>query len=320
MKIQKIRFHGRGGQGTVIASILAGIAFLVEKIKLITDIALLIKKIKLITMPEFGVERRGAPVKAYLYLGTTTPRYAIHEPDSVVVLDETLVGPDVVSGLKKNGIIIINSAKRPEDFFYLGPFTIGVVDATAISCEHKIGTKANPVVNTAMLGAMAKLLKIFKLEGLIQAISTAKDIPTKKIGDNIATAKKAFDQTLAKKSTVRQHLNAPIASSANAPALSKEFIQLTKEISISFEDTTKNETGSWRSIRPVIDQEKCKSRGLKCGLCDVCPDLSVIIDKESGRVDINYDYCKGCGLCAEACPLKAITMIPETEARKKNEK
>lgn len=306
MKKWKIRFHGRGGQGTVIASILAGRALLAEKKKLIT-------------MPEFGVERRGAPVKAYLCIGTTTPRYAISEPDCVIVLDESLVSPDIVQGLKDGGVIIINSTKSPEKFWNLGPFKIGTVDATKIAFDHKIGTKTNPIINTTILGAMARLLKIFKMENLVQTISESKDIPAKKIDDNIAAAKKAFDQVSAKKSTVRKRLAAPIAAPAGTQSPSEELTQLTKEISISFKDTTEVKTGSWRSIRPVINQEKCKNRGLKCGLCDVCPDLAIIIS-ESGRVDINYDYCKGCGLCVETCPLKAITTIPETETGNKNEK
>ncbi len=70
-----------------------------------------------------------------------------------------------------------------------------------------------------------------------------------------------------------------------------------------------NKTGSWRVDRPVWNSEKC----IHCLRCWVyCPDMS--IDTNDGKVTgINYDYCKGCGICAQVCPekVKAITMQPE---------
>ncbi len=63
----------------------------------------------------------------------------------------------------------------------------------------------------------------------------------------------------------------------------------------------------WRSQKPVIDQSKC----IKCLICWVyCPEPA-IYKTPSGLVEINYDYCKGCGICAEECPRKAITMVSE---------
>ncbi|MGI5892351.1 MAG: 4Fe-4S binding protein [Bacillota bacterium] len=67
---------------------------------------------------------------------------------------------------------------------------------------------------------------------------------------------------------------------------------------------TGGDTGSWRFYRPVIDREKCA----KCLLCWVyCPDA--VIDRDS--LEIKYQYCKGCGICAEECPAKAISMVRE---------
>jgi pyruvate ferredoxin oxidoreductase delta subunit len=71
--------------------------------------------------------------------------------------------------------------------------------------------------------------------------------------------------------------------------------------------TLKNKTGSWRSVKPIVDRKRC----IKCGRCwQFCPDSAIIMDKE-GKSTVNYDYCKGCGICAEECPVKCIAMVKE---------
>ena len=66
-------------------------------------------------------------------------------------------------------------------------------------------------------------------------------------------------------------------------------------------------TGSWRTFKPVIDQEKCNV----CLICwSFCPDG--VITKTSGGLGVDYDYCKGCGICSEECPLGAIEMVRDT--------
>ncbi|MBN1483999.1 MAG: 4Fe-4S binding protein [Chloroflexia bacterium] len=82
-------------------------------------------------------------------------------------------------------------------------------------------------------------------------------------------------------------------------------------------------TGTWRSTRPVHDDEQC----VHCLTCWVyCPDSAIIV--QDGRwTAFDYDHCKGCGICAEVCPVNikqphavtgemghVIQMIPETEA------
>lgn len=72
-----------------------------------------------------------------------------------------------------------------------------------------------------------------------------------------------------------------------------------------------NKTGTWRTgKKPQFDSEKCTG----CLFCWIfCPDGAIVV-KDARVVGINYDYCKGCGLCESECPLKdkAIKMVEET--------
>jgi pyruvate ferredoxin oxidoreductase delta subunit len=74
-------------------------------------------------------------------------------------------------------------------------------------------------------------------------------------------------------------------------------------------------TGGWRSARPQWDEEKC----VQCLICHIfCPDSS-IKTKDEKMTGIDYNFCKGCGICAHECPHDAIAMIDEAEALKKEE-
>ena len=73
-----------------------------------------------------------------------------------------------------------------------------------------------------------------------------------------------------------------------------------------------NKTGSWRAFRPIHDKEKC----INCMICYAfCPEEAILV--EDGKVvGVNLDYCKGCGICAKECPVKAFSMKEESEFKK----
>lgn len=144
--ILEIRWHGRGGQGTKTASLLlADAAFNTGKY--------------VQGFPEYGPERMGAPITAYNRISDErcTVHSNIYEPDYVVVTDATLLSAvDVTRGLKKDGAIVINSDKEPEQ---LRPSLRGwegkicTIDAANISIE----TLGSNYPNTPMLGAVVKV-------------------------------------------------------------------------------------------------------------------------------------------------------------------
>jgi len=159
-QVREIRFHGRGGQGAVVAStILAEAAF--------------IEGSQVQAFPFFGVERRGAPVTAYARIAKKKIRIrsAIYEPDYIVVLDPTLIGVvDVAKGVRSGGMVLVNTNKSPKDFKFRKDVKVVTVDATSIAKRHGLGTRMTPIVNTPMLGALARIIEEVSLDSIIASI------------------------------------------------------------------------------------------------------------------------------------------------------
>lgn len=159
--MRELRIHGRGGQGAVIASKVLAVAFFHEG-----------RSVQ--SFPAFGVERRGAPVTAFLRVDDAPIRlrYEIINPDDLVVLDPTLITAiDITTGLKPGGTILINSPAGPEAYAHLGPnFRIATVDASTIAQEFELGSRTQPIVNTAIVGAFAAFTGLVKLDSVCDAI------------------------------------------------------------------------------------------------------------------------------------------------------
>lgn len=176
----EIRFHGRGGQGAVVAcGILANVFLKEGKYAQASS--------------SFGAERRGAPVKAFIRVDDQriALRGEIYEPDHIVILDSTLIKSEqVTAGLKKGGWVLINSQLESQAFAFLGEFRIVCCDANSIARKHGLGMPQSPIVNTTILGALAKVTGLVTLDTLSQAISEA--VPTRK-KENVAAATEAYE-------------------------------------------------------------------------------------------------------------------------------
>ena len=181
--MKEIRFHGRGGQGAVTSSnILANAAFLEGK-----DVQ---------AFPYFGVERRGAPVTAFVRLDDRPIRikYFIYNPNYVVVLDESLLkAVDVTAGLQDPGIVVVNSTRIPEAM-EMEQYKIATVDATGIALEHGLGSRVAPIVNTVLLGAFVTATGEMKLESVLESIPG--QVPIKAEENTRACEKAAEDVKL----------------------------------------------------------------------------------------------------------------------------
>ena len=177
--MRELRIHGRGGQGAVIASkVLASALFREGR--------------WVQSFPAFGVERRGAPVTAFLRVDDAPVRLRceVAAPDDLIVLDPTLIEAiDVTAGLVTGGGILINSDREPESYGELAArFRVATVDASAIATAHGIGSRTQPIVNTAILGAFARWSGLVSLHAVCAAIE--EEVPFK-ADANVAAAREA---------------------------------------------------------------------------------------------------------------------------------
>ena len=121
------------------------------------------------SFPTFGAERRGAPVAAFLRFDEAPIRetHQIYEPDCVMVLDPFIGRTTAIfDGLKGDGIAVINTPKTRLETWPPALTTLGLVDATALALDE-IG---RAIVNTCMLGVMARVTGWVKLESVLASL------------------------------------------------------------------------------------------------------------------------------------------------------
>lgn len=266
----EIRVHGRGGQGAV-----TGVRILASAIHIDGKYTQAI--------PQYGTERRGAPVVAFCRIADERikERDLVHEPNIVVVLDPLLGRTvDVTQGLRKGGLALINHPGTYKDAGLAGDFKVATVDATKIALE----TLGRPITNTAILGALAKVTGLVNIESLEEAVR--REFPERIVASNVKAMHRAFEEV----SEPMDASNLPKTEQVRKVS-SKPLISYSRDVA------------DWRVFRPIIDKDAC----VGCKRCWVyCPETAIsMID---GKADVNYHYCKGCGICSEECPVGAIKM------------
>jgi len=228
----EIRLHGRGGQGGVTcAKLLAAIyARLGKSVQAFGD---------------YAGERSGAPIRAYTRTGDgpITNRNKVYEPDSLVVLDPSLLTDGVVGGLRPGGLLLVNTADPPEGLAERFPgFKLATVDATGIARRHGIGSRSVVIVNTTLAGAYVKAMDI-PLETLEE---TYADLG---FASNLEAAREAYAQV-----QVLEGVATEAESAAEAQVASPWGATLEGDVP-DLVDTLEGpeptlKTGSWRSQRP----------------------------------------------------------------------
>lgn len=177
----EIRFHGRGGQGAAMASsIMADAIFRMGK--------------EVQSFPMFGVERRGAPVASFIRIDDKPiwVRCEVYKPDHVVVLDPTLIqAVDVTSGLNEGGILLVNSDLPPQELKIKGDYKLLTFDGNGVAVEFGLGSKAQPIANTVMMGAFAKAYGEIDIDKLYECIMDA--FPPHLAKKNADAAKRAYE-------------------------------------------------------------------------------------------------------------------------------
>jgi pyruvate ferredoxin oxidoreductase gamma subunit len=152
----EIRIHGRGGQGNVAAAELLSIAaFKDGKFSQ--------------AFPSFGAERVGAPVMAFVRIDDKKirTREDVQNPDYLIVQDSNLIGSvPVLDGLKPDGLILINSEKKPEELQLKTTAKVETIPATEIALEI-IG---RPIPNAIMIGAFCTITGLVSIDAVQEAI------------------------------------------------------------------------------------------------------------------------------------------------------
>ncbi|MCB0560587.1 MAG: 2-oxoacid:acceptor oxidoreductase family protein [Lewinellaceae bacterium] len=241
----EIRGHARGGQGMVTA------------FEILAKIFSKLGNFQVQAFPAFGVERTGAPIQAFLRVAKKEilNRSNIYQPNLVVVFDESLLEQvPVFDGLRESGAVLINTERPVEAFAGLNRAAY-TVPATRLSTDLGLGSKSLPIVNAAMIGALARIFEV-SLEIVQQAIK--ENVPAKPEA-NMEAAAQALRSVSGPNGRNQYLIEALHAKPARA---TKKLEDLDFDIPAEItgleapswsEPLSKNKTGNWRMITPTYD-------------------------------------------------------------------
>ena len=334
----EVLWHGRGGQGAFTAARLLGAAASLEPGRYA------------LAFPSFGPERRGAPMRAFTKMANAQigDRSAIAKADFVVYLDETLFAPGWEAELKEGGKVLVNSTKSYDDKRVVSLDASGIsqailgreipntvfLGALSALCEGFGPDQAKEAIRQYMAPKLHEP-NIAIIDAAIAALEG---------GEN-----KAQDDLCSEGSDEPAVSERPQVVSRPNCVIPKLYQEELDPAAYARNTSWKagylvSKNAGWRTIRPVIDSGKCTG----CLSCYMdCPDGAVFkagsgTSSEalpsarrtqgalasgaapsgapepalaealpSAPVAIDYDFCKGCGVCVKACRFGAIDMIPE---------
>ena len=182
--MHEIRWHGRGGQGAVTSA------------KILADAAYRSGFAGVTSQPSFGAERRGAPITASTRLSDEPIRILsqVTEPDIIIVLDDSLLAvANATAGMREGGMVIVNTVKSADSLGLRPDLRIVTSDVTGAAQAADLIVGGQPMVSTAILGAVARATGLVTMESVEEAVSHVFSGSAAK--KNIEAARIAFECT-----------------------------------------------------------------------------------------------------------------------------
>lgn len=270
-----------------------------------------------VSFSSYGSEKKGSPVKAHIRfceMGTpirsATP---IEYPHVIGIFHEALLKSGGASGVLPGGIVLVNSAREAgkiAEEARLSGCTVAVLDATRIALEEK------NKVNMAMLGGLFRLCGFLDPEFMKDVIAQSLG---KKYPQAVEQAVRVFERGYAEveMSEVAPAAEVPVAAAPAAP-LGYLNQPLGGMVVTPGSSLLKDLSVSRSGMLPAFDRATC----IDCAQCDTaCPDLCFVWEEQPdkrGRMQmvlqgIDYQYCKGCLKCVEACPTESLSRMLEQQ-------
>jgi pyruvate ferredoxin oxidoreductase gamma subunit len=268
--------------------------------------------------PRYGAERRGAPIFAYVRAscGAVNERGIIHNPDLVLVADETLaaISPgEIMRGATERTVVMIRGGEKPETWRERLAFS-GTLLTLAADDESGDGHRFR-FAGVSCAGAAARLAGVISRSSLEKALQTElSHLGEAVVTGNLEAVLNSYDLMAPYEGIVTPGGEMSAHDWVKPDWVELPFEEARKSAPDVFAPATSGmvKTGLWRTVRPVIDRELCR----RCRLCGAyCPDGCITFDV-TGCPDIDYEHCKGCLICMAHCPARAVRALPEQGDRR----
>lgn len=268
--------------------------------------------------PRYGAERRGAPIFAYVRAAKRPiqERGIIDHPGLVVVADDSLVqipGAGVQVGLNAPAVLLIRTSEDGNT--WRRRLNLAGPVLTLPAGDGATNARGVRLFGTQCAGAAARVLGVVQREHLQAALDDElAGHDAELTAQSRAVALQAFDAMAEHAGLVKSQPD-PTPSQHPPPdwvELPFDPARVAAPAIHAPATSVQVRTGLWRTMRPVIDHDRCHRCHWMCAL--QCPDSAMPVDAE-GFPHIDLDHCKGCMLCVAQCPFHVISAIPEHEAR-----
>jgi pyruvate ferredoxin oxidoreductase gamma subunit len=265
--------------------------------------------------PRYGAERRGAPIFAYVRADhqPINERGIITQPDLVIVADDSLVpvpAAAVLAGIDKHTVLLINTDESTATWRHRLNLASEIFTLPAEAQDRD----ELRFIGATCCGAAARLLGVISRDALHQAIrDELAELGNAVIEKNLTRALHAYDRMQQHQGSVQTAAEVT-ASDYTKPAwidLPFDDARISAPDIHAAANSVEVRTGLWRTLRPVIDYDRCNRCWWVCST--FCPDGAIKVNGQTPEID--YDHCKGCMVCVAQCPPHAIEALAEQLAQ-----